>query len=239
MPVETRATPRQDRSGKSIDVILDAAERLVPRVGISNISTVLVAEEAGISVGKVYYWFTDKSALIEAVESRTQRQFTEFLDNSLVEAADLSTPELVNRFISSFIDYCRDRPGTLELLSHQSEGDEALPFRSHMLALIEGLVAIRVSDSTAAERSLVADVLVATATSVASRAVAATPEMYTLYVEELVYLVANYLASRYPTADNPIWADESRHIRPARASNAETVIAEHLFPALHQNDPRH
>ena len=111
MASELGTTRQANPSNQSIEDILDAAERLVDRVGINKPNTVLVAEEAGISVGKFYYWFQDKSSLLVAVEERTQERLTEFLDSSLVEAGDISTPLLVRSFIGAFFNFCRAHPG--------------------------------------------------------------------------------------------------------------------------------
>jgi AcrR family transcriptional regulator len=53
-------TPKQDRSKESYEAILDAANRVLAREGYSDASTVKIAREAGVSVGTVYAYFTDK-----------------------------------------------------------------------------------------------------------------------------------------------------------------------------------
>ena len=61
-----RAVPRQERSAQSIERILDAAHRLASDEGLGQLTVGRVAKEAGVSAGKVYYWFEDKDALLAA-----------------------------------------------------------------------------------------------------------------------------------------------------------------------------
>jgi len=235
----TRAVPRQARSARSIDQILDAAQRVAARHGVQALSTISVAAEAGVSVGKVYYWFEDKQALIEAVESRTQDEFTVFLEATLAEAVELSTPQLVERFFRSFIEFMVDNPGSLALLDRRQatagtagiDHTNPAPYREYMVSLIGGLITLRVEGSTTREQKTVAEVLTAITVAMTFEildAPAADREEITV---EALYLAVGYLAARYPTADDPVWEDTSRHIRPARPSNAETVIHDHVHPA--------
>src|SRR3954471_18639300 len=68
----TRTAPRQARSAKSLDLILDAAEGLLQDRGVVETSTVDVAAAAGVSVGRLYYWFPDKDAVVRAVLRRAE-----------------------------------------------------------------------------------------------------------------------------------------------------------------------
>lgn len=66
---QARNAPRQDRSIRTIDSIVDAAARLLGERG-QLLTTNAVAEAAGVSIGSLYRYFPDKGALIEAVRQR-------------------------------------------------------------------------------------------------------------------------------------------------------------------------
>jgi AcrR family transcriptional regulator len=67
-----RKTPRQSRAVVTVDIILQAATRILSRESLAGFNTNRVAEVAGISTGSLYQYFPNKSALIAALIQREQ-----------------------------------------------------------------------------------------------------------------------------------------------------------------------
>lgn len=65
-----RRLPRQDRARQKIELILEAATRLIERAGIPSLTTNAIAETAGISIGTLYQYFADKEAILRALIDR-------------------------------------------------------------------------------------------------------------------------------------------------------------------------
>lgn len=63
-------TPENSESVSVRDRLLDAAEQIVARNGVSNLTLEAVAHEAGVSKGGLLYHFPAKSALIAAIVAR-------------------------------------------------------------------------------------------------------------------------------------------------------------------------
>jgi AcrR family transcriptional regulator len=63
---EPRKTPVQARSSASVDAILKATVQVLLRVGKEKLTTTRVAARAGVSVGTLYQYFPNKSALLRA-----------------------------------------------------------------------------------------------------------------------------------------------------------------------------
>jgi AcrR family transcriptional regulator len=63
---EPRKTPVQARSTASVDAILKATVQVLVRVGKEKLTTTRVAARAGVSVGTLYQYFPNKSALLRA-----------------------------------------------------------------------------------------------------------------------------------------------------------------------------
>jgi AcrR family transcriptional regulator len=63
---EPRKTPVQTRSTASVDAILKATVQVLLRVGKERLTTTRVAARAGVSVGTLYQYFPNKSALLRA-----------------------------------------------------------------------------------------------------------------------------------------------------------------------------
>jgi len=62
--------PSKTDSGPVQDRLLDAAEQVVARDGVANLTLDAVAREAGVSKGGLLYHFPSKSALITAIVER-------------------------------------------------------------------------------------------------------------------------------------------------------------------------
>ena len=62
--ISPRKTPVQDRSKKTVEIILQAATRVLGRESLSGFNTNRVAQVAGLSVGSLYQYFPNKDALI-------------------------------------------------------------------------------------------------------------------------------------------------------------------------------
>lgn len=77
-----RKTPRQRRSQAMVEVILEAAARVLAQTGWAKFTTNEVARIAGISVGSLYQYFPNKLALAEAIRKQHLDAVLEALDGS-------------------------------------------------------------------------------------------------------------------------------------------------------------
>jgi AcrR family transcriptional regulator len=108
-PLQRRRAPRQKRSQKRIDEILEATVRLLARVGLDDLTTILIARELGISVGSVYHYFPNKFAILYAVGERWLKEMTTVLE--MVENWNLD-----KMGIEGFVDrYCEEMLKTYRL----------------------------------------------------------------------------------------------------------------------------
>lgn len=83
------------------DDILDAAERVILRVGAAGLSIDAVAKELGISKSQVLYDHKSKSALLEAVVERQLNKDESLLVKCISESAASPHPELFGRIASA------------------------------------------------------------------------------------------------------------------------------------------
>lgn len=65
-----RKKPQQRRSRVTIDTIFEATIQVLLANGLDKITTIQVAERAGVSVGSLYQYFPNKRALLAAVVGR-------------------------------------------------------------------------------------------------------------------------------------------------------------------------
>lgn len=83
------------------DDILDAAERVVLKLGASGLSIDAVAQEAGVSKSTVVYDHKSKSALLEALIDRQMNMELQRQKAAVIAAAHTPHPELFGRINSA------------------------------------------------------------------------------------------------------------------------------------------
>jgi AcrR family transcriptional regulator len=66
---------RQERSGRTLQRLLDAAEAVIAEKGFADASVADIAARAGCSVGTFYRRFRDKHALLHALDERLASEF--------------------------------------------------------------------------------------------------------------------------------------------------------------------
>ena len=72
-------TPKQERSRRTLDRILDAAARILETKNFEELSVAEIVREASTSVGSFYGRFPDKDALLDALDARFLAGFEEEL----------------------------------------------------------------------------------------------------------------------------------------------------------------
>ena len=85
-PLKWVNAPQQARSQRTMEKLLDAAERILLERGLDAVTVPEVVREAGSSVGAFYTRFPDKRALLETVHERA-------CDRTLANADQLLDPK--------------------------------------------------------------------------------------------------------------------------------------------------
>ncbi len=83
-----RKEPTQQRSRERVERMLAAASGLIAQRGSDAMKMGEVAERAGVSIGSLYQFFPDKSALIRALAERFTAESRACIDAALAEVPD-------------------------------------------------------------------------------------------------------------------------------------------------------
>jgi AcrR family transcriptional regulator len=123
---KTRRSPVGKRGQQRRDLILDTAADLLADGGVEAINTNVLAERAGISVGSVYQYFSNKEAILAALGERYMQQLSSNTVAALqqdVSGLDFAT--MVDRVINPMIAFERKHPAFRHLNAGQ-EGQTTL-----------------------------------------------------------------------------------------------------------------
>jgi AcrR family transcriptional regulator len=102
--LEPRKTPVQARSTASVNAILDATIQVLLRVGKERLTTTRVALRAGVSVGTLYQYFPNKSALLQAVLKRHLDQVTNAVEAVCKEQEGAALRQMATALITAFFE---------------------------------------------------------------------------------------------------------------------------------------
>lgn len=103
MKTDTRRVPRQERSRRRFDRILEVAAEAFAAQGFDATKMESIAEDAGTSIGSVYQFFANKRALFRAVADgcieRSRQTFAERLAGDAIRKPwDVLVDEMVETF---------------------------------------------------------------------------------------------------------------------------------------------
>lgn len=85
-PTSPRKLPKQARSTRLVDAILQAAVRVLERDGAAGFTTVRVAERAGVSVGSLYQYFPNKQSILFRLQQEEWTATGRLLDGIFVDS---------------------------------------------------------------------------------------------------------------------------------------------------------
>ena len=103
----TRRAPRQERSRQKVELMLEAATRLLQQDDPANVSTNAIAKLAGISIGTLYQYFPDKDSLFQALAERELQE----LSDRIVAVMTGPAPERPGGRISAVVGAVLDAYG--------------------------------------------------------------------------------------------------------------------------------
>ena len=196
---ELRTEPRQRRSQQSIDAILDAAERLIHEQGQVGFTANELAAAAGMSIGRVYYWFPDIPAVVTALVERSAAPHgARCSATSAPHQYGVTTPLLLQRAIGAMCVYVDENPAAVALcLTGGADGPGQVHVRSARR------VRHRAGRATACPASPTPRSRSWPAPRSASRSACSTATPWParprpLIQQELVYVLSAYLYARFP-----------------------------------------
>jgi AcrR family transcriptional regulator len=100
---KARKQPRQARAQASVDAIFEAAIQVLLAEGMPRLTTIRVAERAGVSVGTLYQYYPNKQALLFAVVQRHLERITGAMEAAALRAHGMTLAAMAPVIVAAFV----------------------------------------------------------------------------------------------------------------------------------------
>lgn len=196
--LEPRKSPVQARSAASVDAILEATVQVLLHVGKERLTTTRVALRAGVSVGTLYQYFPNKSALLQAALKRHLNEVTDALELVYQEQRGNSVEQMATALISAFLQAkMRDAKTSVALYAVSSDVDGAKIVQQKAIRSNKAIVEMlkTASEPLTVDPQLVASMLQGAMVGVSRRMLesGAPEKQFETLRQELVFLACAYL----------------------------------------------
>lgn len=106
-----RNEPVQARSTARLATLLDSAAAVIDEIGYEKLTTAMVAERAGASIGTVYRYFPDRIAVLQSLASRNLERLMVRVAEELSRAEHASAQDALLAVVDVMVDLFRTEPG--------------------------------------------------------------------------------------------------------------------------------
>ena len=112
-----RRRPQQSRSQATIEIILDAVGVALRKDGMARLTTNRIAETAGVSIGTLYQYFSNKQEIYTALHERQFKRMGESVTKVFLETEKGSLDDLIVTLMDVVINERLEDPDTYRLLA--------------------------------------------------------------------------------------------------------------------------
>ncbi len=106
-----RNEPVQARSTARLATLLDSAAAVIDEIGYERLTTAMVAERAGASIGTVYRYFPDRIAVLQSLAARNVERLMARTADELAQGRHASALDAVLAMHAVTVDLFRTEPG--------------------------------------------------------------------------------------------------------------------------------
>lgn len=198
-----RRLPQQARSRQRVNQILDAAAQVFEEVGYDAASTELISTRAETSIGSLYRFFPDKSAILYALAERYAQQMQE-LAAAKMNASMVRQPlaQVLSDIIDAFDSFYTSQPSRrMVMLQSRVSAEIQMVNRQadrEIVKQIEAFFALRQPKMPTEQLQLAALVSVEIAGTLQLLSLAQDDKRRQQLVDETKQVLIRYLAPLFP-----------------------------------------
>jgi AcrR family transcriptional regulator len=195
-----RNEPVQARSTARLTALLDAAASAIDELGYERLTTAMVAERAGASIGTVYRYFPDRIAVLQALATRNLETVVKGIERAIADRRATTWREAVSGVFDGYVAAFRTQRGFASL-----RGGDVLDLRpaagaptanSHIAEILMNGLSARFGTDSSAETLFAFENAVEVQDALISRAFARTAKGDAAFLESGRELVLSILAGR-------------------------------------------
>jgi AcrR family transcriptional regulator len=114
-----RREPQQERAAQRRAKLLEVAEKLIGELGYDGVTMTAIAEQAGASIGTLYDYFPDKTAIAVALKTQYVGEGDAYWKELLSHAEEMTREQLAELFVEGALELTKKLPAYLELMGAQ------------------------------------------------------------------------------------------------------------------------
>ncbi len=203
--LSARKTPRQARAKVTLEAILEATIQVLVSTGPTRMTTTQVAERAGVSVGTMYQYFSNKQALLYAATEQYLSDVAAGLERTCREQHGATASQMAEALVEAYWHATSSRCNvTRALYSVAAEVDTATLFEQFFqrTEIATGAMLATAADATFADLAIVnLTLLTSLFNTVRSLYDRNLPKPWACgFKEQLIFICRSYLeAARMPS----------------------------------------
>lgn len=106
-----RNEPVQARSTARLAALLDSAAAVIDEIGYERLTTAMVADRAGASIGTVYRYFPDRIAVLQSLAARNSERLLARLADELASQTHATATDALLGVLEVTVELFRSEPG--------------------------------------------------------------------------------------------------------------------------------
>jgi AcrR family transcriptional regulator len=196
--LEPRKSPVQARSAATVNAVLEATIQVLLQVGKERLTTTKVAGRAGVSVGTLYQYFPNKSAMLKAALRRHLDEVTDAIERACHEQKGNGIEPMATALMTAFLTAkMRDVKASIALYSVSSDIDGVKIAQDTGVKVSKAVVAMlkTAREQLTTDPELVALMLQGVMAGVSRRLLesSAPEKQFDTLLRELIFLAHAYL----------------------------------------------
>ncbi len=196
-----RNEPVQARSTARLASLLDAAAAAIDHVGFERLTTAMVAERAGASIGTVYRYFPDRISVLQSVAARAIERFSDRARTTLTSRELPTWWDAIEALIDEGVDAFAHEPAfaalrfgdVLDLRPRESSSTGS----SQVSVVVASVLSSRYGFSDDADLAFRLEVTFSLVDSLLARAFAFDARGDKQYIQEAKRVARSYLVGVY------------------------------------------
>jgi AcrR family transcriptional regulator len=196
--LEPRKSPVQARSAATVNAILEATIQVLLQAGKERLTTTKVARRAGVSVGTLYQYFPNKTALLRAALKQHMDEVAEAIELVCREQKGNALEQMASALMTAFLEAkMKDAKASVALYAVSSDIEGAKIAQEMATKSNQAVAAMlkTASEQLTTDPDLIASMLQGVMGGVSRRLLeSADPEsQFDALLRELIFLSRTYL----------------------------------------------